>query len=169
MRRDDDDLAGRFRALSPWLERRLSARLRGQHGHDIEGLVQESFIRLARYSVSDRSRHPKALLMRIAGNLARDGHRAEARRGLGHHQPLDEAPAQSLRQESDPELLFDIKAAVLGLPAPLRDVFVLARFTPLTHAQIGERLGISPKTVEWRLAKALALCADRLGLGDGGR
>lgn len=163
MRGDDDDLAGRFRALSPWLERRLSARY-GGHGQDIEGLVQESFIRLARYSVPERSKHPKALLMRIAGNLARDAYRAEARRGHGRHQPLDTDVVRALGQETDPELLLDLKVALLELPKPLRDVFVLARFTPLTHEQIGERLGISPKTVEWRLAKAVARCATRLDL-----
>ena len=65
-----------------------------------------------------------------------------------------ETPAQA------DELL--MKQLVLGLPEPLRDVFVLSRFGGLSNSQIGEQLGISPKTVEWRMTKALAHCAAQL-------
>jgi RNA polymerase sigma-70 factor (ECF subfamily) len=53
---------------------------------------------------------------------------------------------------------------VLGLPQPLRDVFVLSRVSGLSNNQIAEQLGISPKTVEKRMTKAKAHCAAQLRL-----
>ena len=76
--------------------------------------------------------------------------RHDAHTVMGSH----EEPSQ-LTQVLARELL-------LGLPAPLRDVFVLSRIVGLTNVQIAERLGISPKTVEGRMTKALAHCAAQL-------
>ncbi|MNF04842.1 putative RNA polymerase sigma factor FecI [compost metagenome] len=51
---------------------------------------------------------------------------------------------------------------VLDLPQPLRDVFLLSRVGGLTNSQIADQLGISPKTVEWRMTRALARCAAQI-------
>tara|TARA_R110000787_G_scaffold2782_3_gene10866 strand:- start:12711 stop:13088 length:378 start_codon:yes stop_codon:yes gene_type:complete len=123
-------------------------------------LFQETWLRVGPYQASQGIRHPKALLLRIASNLAADlyagrDRRARCAREVGQ---LDgwgvEMPAQT------DEVL--AKQLVLSLPVPLRDVFVLSRFGGLTNTQIGEQLGISPKTVEWRMTKALAHCAAQL-------
>jgi DNA-directed RNA polymerase specialized sigma24 family protein len=71
---DRADLGLSFRSLAPWLERNLG-RLIGKGRNDVDDVVQESFIRFGRYAVEARSRHPKALLLRIAANVVLDGRR----------------------------------------------------------------------------------------------
>ncbi len=157
------DFADEYRSLSPWLKRKLVSRF-GIAGHDADDVVQESFIRLGRYSVADRSRHPKALLMRIASNLSMDGYRRAAARGGGRHVPVDEVDpnsAPSLVYPADQEALVELKRTILELPEHLRDTFVLARFTPMTHVEIANHLNISTKTVEWRIRKAVSICLAR--------
>lgn len=158
----DADLDERFRSLAPWLERTLRRRYGGP---DVDDLVQESFIRLARYDAQQRGRRPRALLLRIAGNLLRDaGRRAGARR-RNLHVSIDAAGFDESRlvQAADQHATLALKDAILRLPVPLRDVFLMSRFTPLTNAEIGARLGISTKTVEWRIGRAMALCLAELG------
>jgi RNA polymerase sigma factor (sigma-70 family) len=157
------DLDTEYRSLSPWLKRKLVSRF-GIAGHDADDVVQESFIRLGRYSVADRSKHPRALLMRIASNLSMDGYRRAAVRGGGRHVPIEEVDvhsAPSLIYPADQEALVELKRTILGLPPHLRDTFVLARFTPMTHAEIASHLSISTKTVEWRIKKAVSICLAR--------
>ncbi|TPW18275.1 MAG: RNA polymerase sigma-70 factor, ECF subfamily [bacterium] len=145
---------GRYAA---WLKAKLVRRYGAQ---DAEDLFQETWLRLAPYQAVSEIRHPQALLMRIASNLAAD---RTARR---NHRSLHAAEVSQshgwgyeLPAQADGVLA---KQLVLGLPVPLRDVFVLSRFGGLTNTQIGEQLGISPKTVEWRMTKALAHCAAQL-------
>lgn len=146
-----------YSRYAAWLRARLVRRYGPQ---DAEDLFQEIWLRLAPYQSSEEIRHPQALLMRIASNLAADRtarrmnqlrHAAEISRSDGWGFEMPHQAAEVLA-----------KQLVLGLPEPLRDVFVLSRFGGLTNTQIGEQLGISPKTVEWRMTKALAHCAAQL-------
>lgn len=157
---DDDDLDREYRTFSPWLKRQLTGRFE-LASRDAEDIVQESFLRLSKYSVADRSRHPRALLMRIASNLTLDAHRRDSARGKGNHVHIDDvdpASAPGLLYPADQEALISLKRAILGLPDHLRETFLLARFTPMTNAEIAARLGISTKTVEWRIKKSVSIC-----------
>ena len=139
-----------------WLTRNVRKRF-GQQ--DAEDLVQETWLRIASLGVVDAIRHPKAFLLRTAINLALDGYRHRA----VVEKSTDELRGSSWTEANQLEAVL-LEEVILSLPAPLRDVFVLSRFASLSHAQIGEQLGISIKTVEWRMTKATAFCTARLSL-----
>jgi RNA polymerase sigma-70 factor (ECF subfamily) len=61
------------------------------------------------------------------------------------------------------DLATAIQAAVEGLPPRCREVFVLLRTQALTYAEVAVILGISPKTVEVHMTRALAVLRARLG------
>lgn len=158
----DASLDEQYRELSPWLSRRLRHRLGSQC--DVDDLVQESFIRFGRYDRQSRSRHPRALLIRIAGNLVTDEQRRARARGIDCQEALEEQVlGPRLLTAADQEATLALKRAILNLPADIREVFILARFSPMTQVEIGQALRISVKTVEWRLAKAVRMCLDELG------
>jgi RNA polymerase sigma factor (sigma-70 family) len=152
-----------YRSHGPWLRRALHRRFGVAVIEIAEDLVQETYMRLAPRNVAVAIHRPRALLMRIASNLALDhfrrsklNARALERAGLGR------PPAPSAHQSAEPLAALELSEAILGLPAPLRDVFVLSRFGGLTYEEIADHFGLSVKTVEWRMSKALALCAERL-------
>ncbi len=145
-----DVLHGRYAA---WFRARLIRRYGVQ---DAEDILQEAWLRLAPYQGVAGIRHPKALLLKIASNLAADK--------FGRRRRRDEAAGDTVAAQgwnielpSQADEMF-AKQVVMGLPQPLRDVFVLSRIKGLSNRQIAEQLGISPKTVEWRMTKALAHC-----------
>ncbi len=139
-----------------WFRARVARRFGADEADD---LVQETWLRLLPARVA-AIRYPKALLMRVVSNIAADRARSHARREreIAHAAIVAAGGAQISTQVDEVTL----REVVLGLPQPLRDVFVMSRFGGLTNAQIAERLGIAPKTVEWRMTKALAHCAAQL-------
>jgi len=150
-----------YRSHAGWLNRVLAWRLRTT-ALDVDDIVQETYVRMGRYAPEDAARHPKALLLRIAVNLARDQMRRNVVRG-GLAEPLDEEGEASLASVlPEQHEALEMKQAILALPPIYRDVFVLSRFTGLTYEEIASHAGISVKTVEWRMTRALAMCAARL-------
>jgi RNA polymerase sigma factor (sigma-70 family) len=146
-----------YRRYAGW----LTAALRRRYGARAEDLVQETYIRIAPYQAAGEIRHPQALLMRIACNLARNQLRADAN-GERFARLLEEdghSVGRAVAPDQHQALLF--KQVVLDLPPIFRDVMILSRFTGLTNQEIALRLGVAVKTVEWRLAKAVALCVQR--------
>lgn len=151
-----EEIEALYQQYAGWFRARLVRRFGTD---DADDLMQETWLRLVPTSGA-AVRYPKALLMRIASNIATDVARTRARHKRDEAQAvfLSAERAQSSTQFEEVSL----REVVLDLPQPLRDVFVMSRFGGLTHAQIAEQLGISPKTVEWRMTKALAHCAAQL-------
>lgn len=127
---------------------------------DAEDFVHEAYIRAARYPAASREQ-PRPLLARILRNLIRDRARASKRERAGWRAAAS-IDGYSDSHEAEQHSLLTLKQIILGMPDTYREVFLLSRFTALTQAEIAIRLEISVKTVEWRLAKALAYCAEQV-------
>lgn len=156
---DRSALADIYNRYSAWFKARLVRRYGMQ---EAEELLQETWLRLVPYRAAGDIRHPRAFLLRIASNLAADRNALQFNRTRYASEIYGTAPA--LHEPASQVDEFLAQQLVLGLPEPLRDVFVLSRISGLSNNQIAEQLGISPKTVEKRMTKAKAHCAAQLRL-----
>jgi RNA polymerase sigma-70 factor (ECF subfamily) len=137
--------------------------LRVRYGDDLaDDLVQETYLRAASLQSLANIASPRGLLLRIAANVAIDQHRRASVRPVAGRTPEAEVALERRGVESDQSERLALKQIILSLPPKLRDVFVLSRFTGLTYDEIGVRLGISAKTVEGRMTKALRICAAKI-------
>ena len=66
---------------------------------------------------------------------------------------------QEMLQDTDlyqvEELTQRIKDAIATLPESYREAFVMHRFRDMSYKEIAEILGVSPKTVDYRIQQAL--------------
>jgi RNA polymerase sigma-70 factor (ECF subfamily) len=69
-------------------------------------------------------------------------------------------PADSEAREG--ELNIAIQKAIAGLPDRCREVFELSRIRGLKYTEIATELGISVKTVEAQMGKALRVMREKL-------
>jgi len=146
---------------SAWLHAFLRRSLRLQSA-EADDIVQDTWLRIIRTSLADVEQ-PRAFLSRVALNLFRDRRRRDQLRGAHYRLVLASArEAIDPRAMTEQEAAREFEAVILDLPENLRDVFVLSRFRRMTNQQIATHLGISVKTVEWRIGKAIELCANRL-------
>lgn len=126
-------------------------------------IVQETYQRMFTSNLWQQADNPRALLHRIAANLATDYERRSRTRNLYlAAEDINDAALQTT-DGIDPEQinlarerLDQLVSAVNRLPAKCRAVFVLRKFEELSHAEIAERLGISRNMVEKHLRNALA-------------
>lgn len=153
-------LASLYVNYRPWLVDRLRFRLRNQA--DAEDLASDTFLQAAvsREPVTAIA-EPKAYLSTIA------------RRLLFHfwrRRELEQAYLEWLAlhaNESAPspetlalsvEMLLRVDAILQGLPQPVRAVFLYSQLDGLSYEEIGERMGLSVRTVQRHMALALERC-----------
>lgn len=151
---DRDDLEGLYRRYGPWLGAMLRRRFGRKIDADAEDLVQETYARLAPSDTSD-IQSPKALLMHVASNLAKDLLRRRAVRARHVEQVLQEPDVAQTAASALDVLL--VKEAIFQIPQPYLDVFILRRFHGMSYEQIATRCGLTVKSVEWRLARAVEI------------
>ncbi len=125
---------------------------------EAEDCCQEAFIRLWEHRKRWYDGSARALVSRIARNLALDRRRRERFRGewAARTAAITEAgqAPDELAVASEYEGRF--RRALAALTPGRREVIELVRLQGMTHRQAAEVLGISPQTVANRMTLALA-------------
>lgn len=144
--------------------RRLVGRI--VNPHDVDDILQETFIRTYAASEKTEIRHPRSFMLRTARNLALN-HVTSAY--SKRTQMEDFSSIEVYGSEESLESQFESKERFLGfcravrdLPAQCRRVFVLKKVYGLSQEEIAAYLGISPSTVEKHVAKGLLLCKESM-------
>jgi len=143
-----------FGELRAFLSRRV-----GCHEMAAE-LTHDTFIRVMSYETGEPLGNSRALLYRIAGNLAIDHHRANPIR----HECIDDFhhDEQFSSDLNDParvvcarQQLDRLRRVIEGLPPQCRRAFVLHKFEGRSHAEIAAEFGVTRNAVEKLLIRAL--------------
>lgn len=135
--------------------------------HEIEDIVQETYVLVCRCKTPGKIRAPVGFMMRTARNLALDYiKRAEWRLTKPLDEEAEEAMQrtgdtgdQTFRQAASDEEFAQLCEAVRQLPLQCRRVFVLKKVYGYSQMEIAKELGLSENTVEKHIAKGVALCA----------
>lgn len=130
-----------------------------------EDLTQETFIRLwnARQHLKPNT-NLEIYLFRIASNLATDSLRKSERRKTVHGVDFDKMTAAD---SSDQQLEFRQLARIIDailptLPDGPRTAFILNRYEELSYKEVAAIMGVSIKTIEKHIAKALEVIQKKL-------
>jgi len=144
-----DSLEQLFRRHDGWFR----PLVRRRHGDDgAEDLVHEVYLRAAPLAAAGAVRHPKALLIRIAANLASNRRRD---RFYEEAQNIGELTLEKHSLSPIQEEAVTFKQIVLALPDELRDVFLQNHIEGKTYEEIAEDLGLPRTTVHHRMRMAL--------------
>lgn len=130
-----------------------------------EEVVQDVMLELWRRRESlARDSSPQAYLFQSTRNRALNHVRHERveRRGEPDAVGLEAVGASAPAQLIEEEIEVALKSAVSELPARCREIFELSRTHELRYAEIATVLGISVKTVEAQMGKALRILRERL-------
>ena len=129
-------------------------------------VVHNAFLRLVESGGDFSSESSlKAYLYKTTTNLCLDRARHETVRQQ-HVQFIQRHLSKEEREENIAEfkeLQKDVHNAIAELPSQMREVFELSRYEGLKYAAIAERLGLSVKTVETQMSRALAKLRKKLG------
>jgi RNA polymerase sigma-70 factor (ECF subfamily) len=135
--------------------------------HDIDDILQETFIRACAAAEKTEIRHPRSFMLKTARNLALNhvGTAYNRRTQMEDFSSADVSISEASLIVESVETEFESKERFLGfcravrtLPPQCRRVFVLRKVYGLTQQEIAAYLAISESTVEKHVAKGLLMC-----------
>ncbi len=136
--------------------------------HEVEDIVQETYVRLCQVGAPEQIQHPKSYLYKTARNLALDSlKRAENRLTEKWNDGIDESHSYSVvemddtfEQVASSEEFGHFCEAVRQLPVQARRVFVLKKVYGYSQREIASELCLAESTVEKHVALAVRRCAS---------
>lgn len=143
------------RWLLNWLRRRLNC---SQSAAD---LAQDTFLRLLAKDQPLEIHAPRSFLATVAQSVLSNHFRRQKleRAYLEALAALPEALAPDLETQAILlETLVELDALLERLERPVRQAFLWSQLDGLSHAEIGERLGVSASTAKRYIARAGARC-----------
>lgn len=153
-----------FEPLRPSLARFFERRV--ESAADVEDLVQEVFVRLARQDSAADIRQPERYVFRVAMNVLRDRVRRNTVRRRSDHVPLEETAADGQMPSEERiyegrQILGQVLDVLEHLTPKCRTTFLLHRFEGLSYSEIARRLGISRSAVEKQMMHVIQVLSDR--------
>lgn len=143
----------------------LKAYLRGSFPavHDVEDVVQESYVRVWKARAAQPIRCAKGFLFQVARRLALDVLRhgraspIDAGRDLARLSVITHEPtgAETAALAERKRLLI---AAVVALPHRCREIVILRKLEGVPQKEVAARLGISERTVENLVSRGVKRC-----------
>ena len=141
-------------------------RKRTRNPAEVEDLVQQVFLKLARHPDIAEIENPDAYIFQTASNTLKDHLRRDFVRGeFAAPAEMAEEPSSEFSPERvliGREDVSRLVVALRALPERTRDVFVLRCFEGLKHAEIAQLMGVSVRAVEKHAARALAHVSEAL-------
>lgn len=135
--------------------------------HDIEDIVQETFVKALEAESKDKIHSPRAYLFQTAKNLSlKELSRSSTRLqdNIGDYLPegvlLTETSTEDQVENLQKLTLFC--QALRGLPVQCQRVYILRKVYGYSQKEIAERLRISVNTVEKHIAKGILRCNEHM-------
>jgi RNA polymerase sigma-70 factor (ECF subfamily) len=144
--------------------------------HDVEDIVQETYVRVFQASKKKPIRSPQAFMLKTARNIALDrlsladalNHVASPAQGsanAGNNGSEEIFGLDRLRDERTPDRVLEGEQefvvfcrSIRELPRQCRRAFLLRKVYGLSQREVATRLGVTEGTVEKHIAKAMLEC-----------
>ena len=136
--------------------------------HEVEDIVQETYVKLCLVKNPEQIKHPKSYLYQMAKNLARDHAKSSGNRLSERFEDVEDLllTREDLvyREAVSSQEFRAFCEAVRYLPLQCRRAFVLKKVYGYSQKEIAKELEITESTVEKHVALGLRRCAEKMPL-----